>query len=624
MSKFLNQSAEFVYYRTYSRWRDDLKRRENWDETVQRVLTFLKEERGEKVPKKVFNKIEQYMLNFDVLPSMRLVWAAGEAAKKDNTTMYNCSFISVDSIDAFSECLYILCCGTGVGYSVENKHIKKLPEIQPMTHNPVIEYIVPDSKAGWADSVKVLIKNLYKGQAVNFDYSQIRPKGSRLKTMGGRASGPEPLVILHNYIKEVFNNAQGRKLTSLECSDIMNEIAQIVVVAGVRRSSEICLSDLNDEEMRTAKIWPMPTRRYMANHSAIYYEKPDAVNFLKEWSNLASSGTGERGIFNFSSVIKKQPERTKNDTLLGTNPCGEILLRNLQFCNLSTVIVRPNDDLDTLLEKMECAAWIGTIQASFTKFPYLRKKWKQNCEEEALLGISLSGQMDNPKLLTPDVLKALKSRARKVNKKAAKLLEISESAAITCVKPEGTTSQVTVSGSGLHPWYSQHFIRRYRIADTDPLCKMLKDQGVKMTPENGQTVENVNTWVISFPVKAPKSATFRTDMSAIDQLEWYKKLQENWCEHNASCTIYVKDHEWFEVGNWVYQNWDSVIGVSFLPYDGGHYEQAPYEEITKEEYEKLLKDFPKIDYSELSKYETDDNTDGAKSYACVGDKCELK
>lgn len=620
---FQNAAAEFVYTRTYSRWRDDLGRRETWPETVERVVNFLEEERGGNVPAKVFKKIRHYMLNLEVLPSMRLVWSAGEAARRSNMAIYNCSFIAVDSIEAFAECLYILCCGTGVGYSIENEYIKKLPSIKVLTFNPPLKYTVEDSKEGWADSLKFLMKNLYEGQKVEFDYSKIRPKGARLKTMGGRASGAEPLVVLHKYVEEVFNSAQGRKFTALECSDIMNEIAQIVVVAGVRRSSQICLSDLSDQSMRGAKVWPMPTRRYMANHSAVYLEKPTAVEFLQEWGHLAASGTGERGICNLEASKKTAPKRRDANLIKGTNPCGEIALRNMGLCNLSEVVVKTGDDLDSLLEKVECAAWIGTIQASFFKFPYLRKKWRKNCEEEALLGVSITGQMDNPKLLSEDVLKALKSRVLKVNKKAAKALEISESTATTCVKPSGSVSQVASCGSGVHPWYSPYFIRRYRISGSDPLFRMMKDQGVEFTPENGQTADDANTWVVSFPVKAPKTAKFRKDVSAIDQLEWYKKVQTNWCEHSTSCTIYVKDHEWFDVGNWVYKNWDIVVGVSFLPYDGGHYQQAPYEEITEEQYKVMLDKFPKIDYSKLTEYEKEDQTEGAKTLACVGDKCDI-
>lgn len=747
---FKNDAAEFVYYRTYAKWDEQLKRRQTWEETVDRVINFLKDERGDKVPPKVFKKIKQSMLDFSVLPSMRLVWSAGPAAKASNVCIYNCSFLPVDSIESFAECLYILCCGSGVGFSVERKYTQQLPIIKPIdrTHTPRTCF-VGDSKEAWADSVKMLLENLYEGKNLEFDYSNIRPKGTPLKTMGGRASGPEPLAVLHASIKQIFNNAQGRKLTSLECHDIMNKIAEIVVSGGVRRSSEISLSDLDDEEMQNAKVWPFPLHRAMANNSAVYYEKPSAVDFLKEWSSLASSGTGERGISNLGATRALAPKRRNGNRLDGFNPCQpgfakittrlgnatlndidvgseiltkegfaevikkwstgvqpvyeyktafgsfvgtknhkvetetqlgrvleevqycdylisnedliapvisetylgdfevfditvdneshtyftdnisvsnchEIALRSYEFCNLSTIIVTPEDDLESLLEKVETATWIGIIQATFTDFPYLRPTWKQNCDEERLLGISLSGQMDNTEVLTSDALKAMKQKALKVAKRASEKLNINMPAAITCGKPEGNTSQLVSSGSGAHPWYSPYFIRRYRIAGTDPLFKMMRDQGFKFTPENGQTEDNATTWVVSFPVKAPEGAIFRNDLTAIQQLEWYKKVQTNWCEHNQSITVYVKDHEWFDVGNWVYNNWDICVGVSFLPYDGGKYEQAPYEEITEEKYNKLSKNFPKINYSKLSEYEQEDLTEGAKTFACVGDKCELK
>lgn len=622
--RFLTDASEFVYYRTYSRWRDDLGRRETWEETVQRYVDFISSERGALLPAKILRQIQARILAFDVMPSMRLLWSAGEAARKNPLCGYNCSFIPVDSIEAFSEMLYVLTCGTGGGFSVEKHNIEKLPivKITPAILNPRTHVIV-DTREGWADSVKLLMEHLYLGDDIAFDYSDIRPRGARLVTMGGRASGPEPLVILHNFIREVFSKAQGRRLTSLECHDIMNQIAEVVVVGGVRRSSQISLSDLDDKEIRDCKVWPFPLRRSMANNSAVYYEKPDAVSFLKEWSALAASGTGERGISNLGSARKKSPERRDSTRIEGFNPCHEIALRPLQLCNLTSVVIRPHDDLDELLEKVEIATWIGTIQASFTDFPYLRPQWKQNCDEEALLGVSLSGQMDNPQLLTEDALKVLKSRAGKINKKASKILGINAAAAIGCVKPEGTASQVCFSGSGIHPWYSDYFIRRYRISANDPLYMMLKSQGFRLTPENGQTPQNATTWVIAFPMKAPETAVTKDKLTALQQLDWYKKIQTHWCEHNASMTVYVKDHEWFEVGNWVYKNWDLVNGLSFLPFDGGKYEQPPLEEISKELYEQMVDSLPKIDYTKLALFEKEDFTEGSKTLACSGGACEL-
>lgn len=645
---FRNKAAEFVCVRTYARWIDENNRRETWAETVDRLVTFFEEERGEKIPKKVLRKVREYMLSHDVMPSMRAVHSAGGAARADNTCMYNCSFRKINSIEAFAECLYILMCGTGFGFSVLPEDVENLPEVPEIIADAAGTFVVPDNRAGWADSVKHLLQALYAGRDLDIDYSKLRPKGARLKTMGGRSSGPAPLITLHQYIREVFQNAQGRKLTTVECHDICCQIAEIVVVGGVRRSSEISLSALQDEEMRHAKDWPVPVRRYMANNSTVYPEKPDAVTFLREWGSLAASGSGERGIFNLGSARAKAPNRRESSLIAGTNPCGEICLRDKEFCNLSEVVVRSEDDLDTLLDKVTTATWIGVIQSTFTHFPYLSPEWKENCEEERLLGVSITGQMDNPRVLTEDALKAMKARAQRTARHAAKVLGVNPPAAITCVKPSGTVSQLVDSASGIHPRFSEYYIRRYRISATDPLFHMMRDQGVKFMPEVGQrrkdwnaaergdrdvctiyvdgekwSKDKVTTWVVAFPVKAPRGSVTRDEMSALDQLEWYKKIQENWCEHNASMTVYVKDEEWFEVGNWVYKHWDIINGVSFLPYDGGKYELAPYEHISKEEYEEMLEKFPDIDYGMLSEFEADDNTTGSKSYACVGDKCEL-
>ena len=620
---FKNEVAEFIYKRTYSRWLEKENRREDWPETIERFLGFVISERPD-IPEKTVNKIRKYMMEFAVMPSMRFLWAAGPAAKADNTTIYNCSFAKINSVEAFAECLYILMCGTGFGFSVEQEEINKLPEVPEIKSGlPVKPILIEDSKKGWADSVKTLMECLYDGQNQYFDYSGIRPEGARLMTMGGRASGPQPLVKLHDFIRETMHNAQGRQLTSLEAHDICNQIAEIVVVGGVRRSSQISLSDLHDKDMRHAKEWPYPIKRAMANNSAIYREKPSAGEFLTEWAALALSGTGERGIFNLDAAQKKAPSRRYAPLIQGTNPCGEIMLRDMEFCNLSEVVVRAEDDLDTLLDKVECATWLGVIQSSFTNFPYLREKWKKNCDKECLLGVSLTGQMDNPSLLSSEALKALKSRVIRISRKASGILGTKMPTATTCVKPSGTVSQLVDSASGVHPRYSQYYIRRYRISANDPLFAMMKDVGVPCNPENGQTEEDANTWVLEFPVKSPEGCITRKDVSALDQLSHYKNLQHNWCEHNASMTVYVRDDEWFEVGNWVYKNWDIINGVSFLPYDGGHYELAPYEEIDVHTYERLIKDLPRIVYSELAKYETEDNTQGKQELACSGDKCDI-
>lgn len=656
VSKTTNEMAsEFVYYRTYSRWVPELNRRENYEETVQRYISFLKDQFKDKnVPKKVYQKIEEGMLSKTVMPSMRALWSAGDSLRYENVSGYNCSFLAVDSIDAFAECLYILCCGTGVGFSVERKYTEQLPEVPLVIMPSNVNHVVPDSKEGWAESVKIQMENLYSGNEISFDYSKIRPAGSRLKLFGGRASGPGPLISLHAYIKDTFYAARGRKLNTLECHDIMNEIAQIVVAGGTRRSSEISLSDLDDDLMRNAKLGNFPVRRYMANNSAVFLDKPTSTEFLKEWTALALSGSGERGIFNLGGARKNAPERRDAGKIVGINPCSEVVLRNTAFCNLSEVVIRTDDDLDSLLEKVETATWIGALQSCLTKFNFLRDSWKKNCEEERLLGVSLTGQMDVPQLITSDNLKALKSRAIKVARKASKLLEINMPAAITLVKPSGTVSQLIDSSSGIHPRFAKFYIRRYRIAAVDPLCRMMMTQGIALSPENGQRQKDwnkaakeadiqkaksicpiydpaiekwskdlVNTWILSFPIKSPKGSITSDQVSAIDQLEMYKKVQTNWCEHNTSITIYVKPDEWIKVGNWVYENWDIVNGLSFIPYQDHIYEQAPYEAITEIEYKELVEKFKSIDYSKLSQFETEDETQGSKEYACVGGSCDI-
>jgi len=620
---FKNEVAEFIYKRTYSRWLEEEGRREDWPETIERLVGFLISKRPD-IPEKTINKIRKYMTEFAVMPSMRFLWAAGPAAEFDNTCIYNCAFGKINTVEAFAECLYILMCGTGYGFSVEQEEVEKLPEVPEIKSGQALpKVIIEDSKAGWADSVKILMGSLYDGQNLYFDYSAIRPEGARLMTMGGRASGPAPLIKLHDFIRETMHNAQGRKLTTLEAHDICNQIAEIVVVGGVRRSSQISLSDLDDKDMRHAKEWPFPIKRAMANNSAIFREKPSAAQFLKEWASLALSGTGERGIFNLSAAQSRAPSRRYAPKIQGTNPCGEIMLRDMEFCNLSEVVVREDDDLDSLLDKVETATWLGVIQATFTDFPYLRKDWKKNCDVERLLGVSLTGQMDNPSVLTSECLKALKSRVLRISRKAAKVLGINVPVATTCVKPSGTVSQLVDSASGVHPRYSNYYIRRYRIAARDPLFIMMKEAGIPCHPENGQDAETASTWVLEFPVKSPEGCMTRKDVSALDQLSHYKNLQHNWCEHNASMTVYVRDDEWFEVGNWVYKNWDIINGVSFLPYDGGKYELAPYEEIDARTYERLIKKLPIIDYTQLSQYELEDHTQGKGEFACVGDKCEI-
>ena len=975
---FRNQASEFVYVRTYSRWIEEQGKRENWPETVKRYVDFIKKNLGDKIPDKVLRKIEENVIAFNTMPSMRFLWAAGAPAEQENVTIYNCSFGTVSYPDCFAEALYILMCGTGYGFSVEEKYVSQLPEVPHTISSAGQSYEVEDSKAGWADSLKILINGLYAGNDIEMRYNKVRKAGERLKTMGGRASGPGPLAQLHSFIKGVFYDARGRKLTDIECHDIMCEIAQIVVVGGVRRSSEISLSDLSSEHMQKAKTGNFPVRRYMSNNSAVYHSKPDIVTFMNEWAALIASGSGERGIFNLEASKAMAPKRRNSSLISGTNPCvigeteiltrdgyrridsvieqelevwngfewsmvtpkitgtnqplvtvslsdgrtltcteyhnfhiakgyggdseqiravdlnpgmklikhsfpmiehglklqnaytqgfvsaegmdgydfvwvyepkkmclnrlaentssigkeykgrvalkfsvpvykksfvpleydlkskldwlsglfdgdgtelkegglqlvsvdrdfllklqsllstvgiqskivhgnnagmksmpdghggmkdflcqetkricigavqmqhlkkmglkcermsfnkepqrdatqfvtivdvtesgiadkvycfnepkrhlgifngiltgqcAEIQLRSEEFCNLSEVVARAEDDIDTILEKVETATWMGIIQACFVNFPYLNPNWTKNCQEERLLGVSITGQMDAPHLFTKEALKAYKSRAIKVAKKASTTMGIPMPAAITCVKPSGTVSQLVDSASGLHARFSKYYIRRYRISSGDPLFRMIRDQGVPVSPENGQRKQDyakankiyedsenkteglknakslcpifdleewnsdkVNTWVASFPVAAPKGAITVEDIGAIEQLEYYKKIQKNWCEHNASITTYVKPEEWLSVGDWVFRNWDIVNGISFLPHTDNIYQQAPYEKITKEQYEEILAKFPKIDYSKLSAYEKEDNTEGASTIACVSGICEL-
>ena len=644
---FPSEASEFVYVRSYARWLQEENRRETWTETVDRYISFIEDATGDRVPQKVFRKARQRMMVFETFGSMRALWSAGDAAQATNVAMYNCAFQAIDCVEAFAECLYILMCGTGYGFSIENKYVSKLPTVEKLNGKGAGTFVIPDSKEGWADSVKHLMQSLYAGNDLELDYSLLRPRGARLKTFGGKSSGPAPLIRAHDFIRQIFKDAQGRKLKSIECLDILNKIADVVVVGGVRRSSQISLSDLEDQEVANAKTGNIPFHREMSNNSTVYHEKPGVMKFMEEWVCLAKSGRGERGIFNLQGAKKRCPERRDPTKIVGANPCAEILLRSCEFCNLSEVVVRPTDDLDDVLDKIETATWLGAIQSTFTYFPYLSRKWKNNCEQERLLGVSITGHMDNPKLFTEDALCAMRKKAIKVAKKAAEKLGINFSAAITCNKPSGTLSQLANCASGIHSRLARWIIRRYRVSSIDALYKLLKACGVPMSAENKQresdwkkaqqgdlhactiyekgkrwSEDKVLTWVVSFPIEAPKSSVLKNDMTAIEQLEYYKKVQKNWCEHNASCTIQVTDNEWLEVGNWVYRNWKYITGVSFIPEDPD-YEQMPEEPITEEEYKKLKAALPVIDYSRLAEFEAEDNTTGAKEVACGGGKCEL-
>ncbi len=652
----MQPSQEFVYMRTYSRWLPEQNRRElSWSETVDRYLGYMKGRYSDKVPAKVWSKIEKHMKALGVVGSMRATWTAGPALDDNHISAYNCAYLAYSDVRAIAEHLFILMHGTGVGFSTEHEFIDQLPVVANQTSAGLGIHVVQDSKEGWAESLLAGLNAWYAGNDLEFDYSQVRPRGARLKKFGGRASGPDPLKKLLDFTRDIILKAQGRKLSSLELLDIGNMIGEVVVVGGVRRSAEINFSDLNDAAIREAKVPPFPVHRYMSNNSAVYREKPSVVEFMKEWTALAASGSGERGIFNVYALekhfAKHAPRREFRDSIR-TNPCGEIGLRSFEFCNLSEVVVRAEDDFDALVEKVEAAVWLGTMQAGLTDFKWLRPEWKKNCEEEALLGVSLTGQMDNVRLMTDEKVDILKAYAIKVNKKAATALGINVSTAITTGKPSGTVSQLALCGSGAHPWYDPYYIRRYRISATDPIFRMMRDQGFKFVPENGQGPDateskrkdmlaegysqaqidvlvpewseaSVNTWVVEFPTKAPEGAITRHDMDCIAQLEWYLKLIRHWCEHNQSITVYVKDEEWLKVGAWVYDHFDELVGVSFLPHSGGIYSLAPYETITKEQYEEMLKAQPHLNWTALPRYELEDVTEGAKTLACTGNACEL-
>jgi ribonucleoside-diphosphate reductase alpha chain len=601
--------------------------RESWEDTIVRYSANVIRDLVDQNTK---YELEQAILGLEVMPSMRSLMTAGKAADRDNTCMYNCSYLAVDDVKAFDEAMFILLCGTGVGFSVERQSISKLPEV-PFLWNSETNIVVKDSKEGWAKALRQMIALLYSGEIPTWDVSKVRPAGAPLKTFGGRASGPAPLVDLFNFVIKTFKDAQNRKLSSLECHDIMCKIGEVVVVGGVRRSAMISLSNLSDDRMRHAKSgswWENDPQRALANNSVSYTEKPDSLSFMREWMALVESGSGERGIFNrqASKVQAAKNGRRVSDYDFGTNPCSEIILRPSQFCNLTEVVVRATDTLDTLSEKVRLATILGTIQSSFTKFPYLRKIWTKNTEEERLLGVSLTGIMDNPLMTLKNkglekTLDHLKQIAVTTNATWAERLDIPVSAAICCVKPSGTVSQLVDSSSGIHARHSAYYIRTVRGDNKDPLTKFMIDQGIPNEPD---VMKPDATTVFSFPMKAPEGATVTADMSAIEQLEMWLAYQRHWCEHKPSVTINVKNDEWFEVGAFVYKHFDEMSGVSFLPFNEHTYQQAPYQECDESAYHKMLGIMPSnIDWSLLSEYESEDNTSGSQTLACSGDACEI-
>ena len=616
----------FIATSRYARWIEEENRRETWAETVGRFIDNIV--RPADIDTKTINEIEEAILNLEVMPSMRALMTAGQAADRDNTCVYNCSYLPVDHPRAFDEAMFILLCGTGVGFSVERQAIQKLPQVPEDLAEVEDTIVVQDSKEGWAKSLRKLISLLYVGDIPKWDLSKIRPAGARLKTFGGRASGPEPLNDLFNFVVGKFKGATGRKLNSVECHDIMCKIGEVVVVGGVRRSAMISLSNLSDDRMRHAKSgqwWENEGQRALANNSVAYTEKPDMETFMREWTALVESKSGERGIFSRDAADKHVERNGRRETgrEWGTNPCSEIILRPYQFCNLTEVVVRPTDTEKTLARKVKLATILGTIQSTYTHMPYLRPVWKRNTEEERLLGVSLTGIMDNEITNKPTakILNKLRHVAVQTNNEVAQQLGISASAAITCVKPSGTVSQLVDSASGIHARHSTHYIRTVRGDNKDPLTQFMQDVGIPAEP---CVMKPESTTVFSFPVASPDGAVTRNDMTAIEQLELWKMYALEWCEHKPSVTITVRDEEWLKVGAWVYDNFDICSGVSFLPHSDHTYAQAPYQDCDKAVYTETLSAMPKsIDWSRLSDYEKEDNTAGTQTLACSGDSCEV-
>lgn len=638
MSNFLpTLYQEFIYKSRYSRWLEDEKRRENWNETVSRYFDFmtkhLLEKHNYKLEAELRNELEEAVLNLEVMPSMRSLMTAGPALERDNTAAFNCSYLPVDDPKSFDEAMVVLMNGTGVGFSVERQNVQKLPEVPDRLFPSDTTIVVKDSKEGWGKALRQLIALLYSGEIPRWDLSKLRPAGARLKTFGGRSSGPAPLDELFRFVVQIFKNAAGRKLNSLECHDIMCKIGEVVVVGGVRRSAMISLSNLSDERMRHAKSgswWENNAQRALANNSAAYTEKPDIGIFMREWTSLYESKSGERGVFSRIAADKQAEKFGRRETNheWGTNPCSEIILRPYQFCNLTEVVVRPTDNEDTLKRKTRLATILGTFQSSLTHFPYLRKTWKKNTEEERLLGVSMTGIMDNE--LTngklgferlKNYLESARDYAVEVNKQYAEAVGIEQSTAVTTVKPSGTVSQLVDAASGIHARHNDYYIRTVRGDNKDPLTQFMVQKGFPAEP---CVMKPNTTTVFSFPVKSPPSAVTRTEMTAIEQLEMWLIYQRHWCEHKPSVTISVKEHEWMSVGAFVYQHFDEMSGVSFLPHSEHVYKQAPYQDCDEQTYLELLEKMPtEIDWVELAKFEFEDMTSGNQTFACSADGCEI-
>lgn len=628
---FRNPLAEFIYYRTYSRWIDEEGRRETWIETVDRYMDFMRENLDTRLTDAEYAEIRQAILTQEVMPSMRLMWSAGPAARNNNAAAYNCSFIAPTELEDFAEIMFLLMCGVGVGFSVESQNVQQLPIIRRQTGVMLPTHVVGDSKEGWADALKLGLRAWYEGMDVRFDFSQVRPAGARLRTMGGRSSGPGPLKALLEFARAKILANQGRRLSNLDVHDIICKIGEVVEMGGVRRSALISLSDFDDAEMRAAKsghFYINNPQRAMANNSAVYEARPKAVDFLDEWVALAKSGSGERGLFNRGGLPHQLPKRRWTSFApywprAGTNPCGEIILRSKQFCNLSEVVARAEDSEERLARKIRLAAILGTYQATLTHFPYISSEWKRNCEEERLLGVSITGQWDCPVVRRQDVLARLREIAVATNAEYAARFGIAPATAVTCVKPSGTVSQLVDASSGMHPRFARYYLRRVRISATDPLFAMLKEQKFPYQPEVGQLEASATSFVLEFPVKAPEGCVTRNDLSALDQLEYWKTVKLNYTEHNPSVTTAIAADEWIAAADWLYRHWDILGGLSFLPKSDSVYALAPYEEISAEEYARRVAALPQIDFANIVAYEKEDTTQGAKEFACVAGHCEI-
>ena len=639
-----NVLGEFVYLRTYAKWIPEEGRRETWIETVDRYVDFMRENLGKKLTEKEYDEVRTGILKQEVMPSMRLMQFAGEPARRCNTCAYNCTFTAPTKLTDFAEIMYLSMQGCGVGFAVESQNVEQFPQIMKQSGKKLPTHVIADSKEGWCDALTLGLTTWYAGKDVSFDYSKIRPAGARLKTMGGKASGPEPLRSLLAFARERIMTRQGRRLRAIDAHDIICKIGECVVAGGVRRTAMISLSDLDDVEMRDAKkgqFYMTDPHRSVANNSAVYEAQPTNTELMDEWVALMKSGSGERGIFNRGALAETMPKRRVDyfkevgfigeDGVvrgsIGTNPCAEIILQSKQFCNLSEVIARAHDTEESLLRKARLAAIIGTYQSTLTKFGYISQDWADHNRAERLLGVSITGQWDSPAVRHPEVMRKIRDTAVKANSTYAKRFGVERSMAVTAVKPSGTVSQTFDCASGIHPRHAPYYIRRVRISATDSLFKLMRDQGVPYYPEVGQTMEEANTYVLEFPVKAPdhsKEARFKDDLSALDQLEYWKMVKLNYTEHNPSATISVGEDEWISVVDWVQKNWNIIGGLSFLPRSSHVYRLAPYEAITKEEYEARMSRFPKVDYSKLTAYERQDESDMKRELACAGGSCEIE